>query len=227
MLGAEAEHEDKRPHHLLTILSKDMKRKLYMIAIAAVSMGVMVACGPKGDSKENDKKTNATEEVTEEADSEESYIEKATLKTEEGVVALIYAIYEDINTIYGPRDEDECEPNVGLVGQYLSKEFRELTDKIREIDANKAEGEGFDMSGDWSGLWHIWDPPFEVQNIDVIIDGDYGSVNYSLVKDGEGADMSYTVVYEDGQWRISDCYSIGMMTGSWIDRMNEYIEANQ
>jgi hypothetical protein len=47
------------------------------------------------------------------------------------------------------------------------------------------------------------------------------------VKDGEGADMSYTVVYEDGQWRISDCYSIGMMTGSWIDRMNEYIEANQ
>ena len=214
-----------------------MKRKLYMIAIAAVSMGVMVACGPKGDSKENDKKTNATEEVTEEAEPEEaepeeaepeeSYIEKATLKTEEGVVALIYAIYEDINTIYGPRDEDECEPNVGLVGQYLSKEFRELTDKIREIDANKPEGEGFDMNSDWSGLWYFWDPPFEVQNIDVSIDGDYGYVNYSLVKGGEAVDMSYTVVYEDGQWRISDCYGIGMMTGSWIDRMNEYIEANQ
>ena len=214
-----------------------MKRKLYMIAIAAVSMGVMVACSPKGDSKENDKKTNATEEVTEEADSEEadseeaeseeSYIEKATLKTEEGVVALIYAIYEDINTIYGPSDEDECEPNVGLVGQYLSKEFRELTDKIREIDANKAEGEGFDMNGDWSGLWYFWDPPFEVQNIEASIEGDYGYVNYSLVQGGEGVDMSYTVVYEDGQWRISDCYCIGMMTGSWIDRMNEYIEANQ
>ena len=40
-------------------------------------------------------------------------------------------------------------------------------------------------------------------------------------------EMDYSVVYEDGQWRISDCDRIGMLAGSWVDRMNDYIEANQ
>ena len=106
-----------------------MKAKLYLMAIVAVSVCMMVACGSKDASKE--KSSEAAEQVAEEAEPD---AEGTALKTEEGVVALINAIYEDVNTIYGPRDEDDCEPNIDLVGQYCSKEFRELVDKVREID---------------------------------------------------------------------------------------------
>ena len=202
-----------------------MKRKLFLFAIAAVSMCVMVACGSKDASKDKDQ--NATEKVTEKAESDDSEDgEEAAPKTEEGVVALINAIYEDVNIICGPRGEDDLEPNIDLVGQYCSKEFRELVDKIREIDANKGEEE-FDLQGNWVGLWAFFDPPFEVQDIDVSLDGDEASVSYFLKKGGEKVEMDYSVVYEDGQWRISDCDRIGMLAGSWVDRMNDYIEANQ
>ena len=204
-----------------------MKRKLFLCAIAMVSMCVMVACGSKDASKDKANDKAATEQVAEETESDEFEGDATAVKTEEGVVALVNAIYDDINIIYGPRDEDDCEPNIDIVGQYCSKEFRELTDKIREIDVNKAEGEGFDLNGDWAALWAFFDLPFEVQDIDVSIDGDEGSVSLFLKKGGEKVEMDYSVVYEDGQWRFSDCDRIGMLTGSWIDRMNEYIEANQ
>lgn len=198
-----------------------MKAKLYLMAIVAVSVCMMVACGSKDASKE--KSSEAAEQVAEEAEPD---AEGTALKTEEGVVALINAIYEDVNTICAPRDEDDCEPNIDLVGQYCSKEFRELVDKVREIDVNKGE-DAFVADGDWTALWAFFEPPFEVQDIDVSLDGDEGTVNYFLKKGDEKAEMDFSVVYEDGQWRISDCDRFGLMTGSWIDRMNEYIEANQ
>ena len=198
-----------------------MKAKLYLMAIVAVSVCMMVACGSKDASKE--KSSEAAEQVAEEAEPD---TEGAALKTEEGVVALINAIYEDVNTICAPRDEDDCEPNIDLVGQYCSKEFRELVDKVREIDVNKGE-DAFIAQNNWIVLWAFFEPPFEVQDIDVSLDGDEGTVNYFLKKGDEKAEMDFSVVYEDGQWRFSDCDRIGMLAGSWVDRMNEYIEANQ
>lgn len=177
-----------------------------MIAIATVSMCVMAGCGSKDGSKEK----ADVEQVAEEDDSD----------AKKAIVGLVNAVYDDINAV----SASSSKPNIDLIGKYCSKEFRELVSKICEIDRNKPADEGFGMNND---LWSFYEPPFEVENNEVDVDSNEGSVCYQLRKGGEKVDMIYSVVCEDGEWRFSDCERIGMMAGSWVDRMTDYIEENQ
>ena len=69
-----------------------MKRKLFMVAIAAVSMCVMVSCGKK-DNKANDEKAD-TEEVAENEEEEDD----ADDTVEASVTKLLNDAYEDLNS---------------------------------------------------------------------------------------------------------------------------------
>ena len=200
-----------------------MKRKLYLFAIAAVSVCVMTACGSKDSSK--DKEKAGTEKVAEGNDEgDEDDGEEAAPKTKEGVIAMVRSLYDDANTIYSPS-EDGMEANIDLVGEYCSKKFNELVSQIREIDVEKGEP---GLCEDWNGLLSFYDEaPIEPKDFDVTIDGNTAMANFELVHGDESATHSFALVYEDGQWRIDDIEQRGIDGYSKVEQMTEYIEENK
>lgn len=206
-----------------------MKRKLFDIAIAAVSMCMMVACGSKDASKDkaSDKDKAATEQVTEGAVEDEQAVD--TAEAEQAITDLVNAVYDDINDLtFAPVMDDEETPEVDFIAKYCSKDFRKLVAKICEIDRGLDSGEGFGYGDEWGAeMWSYFAPPFSVDNIEVDVDGNEGSVSYDLSSNGEEVEMVFRVVREDGEWRFSDCLRQGPDNGSWVERMKEYIEEHQ
>ncbi len=196
-----------------------MKRKLFVMVIAAVSVCVMAACGSQDGSK---KKTD-TEQVAEgtnEVEADDG--DEAGSDVKKAIVKLVKAVNNDINALSGEK------PNVDLIDKYCSKNLRQLVAKISDIDRNKPAGEGYATDGKWANvLWAFYEPPFEIEKIDVYVDGDEGTVSYLQRKGGEKVEMDYRVVLEDGEWRFDDCERMGMMARSWVEDMNEYIEENR
>ena len=182
-----------------------MKRKLFIIALVAVSVCVTVACGSKGSSKDNVE----VQQVTDEAGSD---VKKA-------ITDLVNAVYNDINA---SGNVDMKKLDIDLINKYGSKEFKELAGKISEIDLKKTADDSFSLS-----TWTFYDAPVEVEKIEVNVDGNQGDVSFILKKGGEKVDMIFDVVLEDGKWLFSDCERTGMMAGSFVERMASYIEDKQ
>ncbi len=201
-----------------------MKRKLFLMTLAAVSVCVMVACGSKSGNTE---KANAqqAELTTNENAGEEDSDENAAPKTKDGVIAMLNAAYKDVNIVIGPRGEDDCEPNIDLVGQYCSKEFNDLCEKIREIEVKKG---GHALYEDWFDMWAFWDKgTVTPKDFDVTVDGNTADATFTLTHDNDSIICAVALVYEDGQWHVSDWLQRGKDALSHVERMKEYIEANK
>jgi len=197
-----------------------MRKKLFLMTIAAVSMCVMVACGSKSGSK-NDESANQAEQAEEEV----GYGEEDAPKTAEGVIAMLREAYEEVNIFTNPSDDDDCEPNIDLVAEFCSKEFNELRNKMREIDVKKGEP---GIVEDWNGFWSFWDEgTITPKDFDVNIDGDTGDATFTLTNGDESVIYSVSLIYEDGQWRVSDWTQRGIDGLSTVERLKEYIEENE
>lgn len=195
-----------------------MRRRLFLVAIAAMSVCVMMACGSKSASN------NDSAEQAESAD-EVGSGENGDPKTEQAVIDLLEEAYFDVNTIIGPRDEEECEPSLDL-SIYCSKEFNRLRDKILAIEAKKADG-SFALYEDWNRMWSFWETgPVTPKDFQVDIDGDTANVTFNLTHGDESATQEVMLIYEDGQWHLNDWLQRGIDADSHLERMREYIEEN-
>lgn len=196
-----------------------MRKKLFLMSIAAVSMCVMVACSSKSASNNDESAAQANPEE------EVGYGEEDAPKTAEGVIAMLREAYEEANIITNPSDDEDCEPNIDLVAEFCSKEFNELRDKIREIEVKTGEPS---IVEDWNSFWTFWDEgTITPEDIEVTVDGDTGTANFNLTNGEESVIYSMDVVYEDGQWRVSDWTQIGIDGWSTVERLRGFIEDNQ
>lgn len=200
-----------------------MKRKLFVMGIAAMSACVMMACGAKDSSKE----TGSTEQV--EVASDESEVDdgdEVASKTKEGVIAMLKEAYDDANIIYNPP-EDDCEPNLDLFGMYCSKDFYELINKVREVEAKQTNEEDHFFS-DWNAMWHFWDKGVVTpKDFDVTVDGDKAEATFELTRGNDSATQVVALVYEDNQWRVDDWLQRGMDGLSMREQIKEYLENNK
>ena len=190
------------------------------MTIAAVSACVMVACGAKSGSN-NDESADLTEQDEEEV----GYGEEDAPKTAEGVIAMLREAYDEVNLFTNPSDDDDCEPNIDLVAEFCSREFNDLRDRMREIDVNRGEP---GIVEDWNGFWSFWDEGIITpKDFDVDVDGDTADATFTLTNGEESVIYSVSLIYEDGQWRVSDWTQRGMDGLSTVDRMRDYIEENE
>ena len=196
-----------------------MKRKLFLMTIAAVSAWVMVACGSKGGSNNGEGAEQAELTIDEDAD------EADAPKTAEGVIAMLREAYEEVNlfTNPNPSDEDECEGNYDLVAEYCSKEFNDIRNRIHDAEVKKGITDGVDNN--WNSLWSFWDEgTITPTDFDVDVEGDTGDATFTLTNGEDSVIYSVSVVYEEGQWRVSDWTQRGIDGLSNLDRMVEYLE---
>ena len=193
-----------------------------MIALAAVSVCVMVSCGSKDGSKE---KADA-EQVAEGASEDEKEAGKTDSKAEEEIVAMINDIFDESNIEYSTNDEGYMEAEIDLITQYGSKRLCGLVEQVRKIDADKAEEDHF--IADWNWLLSCWDIGLcEADDIDAAIDGNTAKVKYWISHSGQGALYELALVYEDGQWRVDDILTMGGEPGSKVEQMTKYINENK
>ena len=149
-----------------------------MVAIAAVSMCVMVSCGNK-ENKANDEKSteeNAeTEQVTE--DYEEDGDDGEAIP---GVAMsrLLESAYEDLNALYSPS-EDGLEGNLDMFGMYCTEGFNKLITDTRAADYKQALEEDRFFQGSELAMWSPWeDNGLSIDDINVEMNGDEYALDY-------------------------------------------------
>jgi hypothetical protein len=192
-----------------------MRKNLFLMTIAAVSVCVMVACGSKSSSNKVESASQP-----EPAKEEVGYGEEDAPKTAEGVIAMLKEAYEEVNILTNPSD-DESEPNIDLVAEFCSKDFNELRDKMREAEVNGKPG----IVEDWNAMWTFWDEgTITPEDFDVSVDGDTAEATFNLTNGDDNVTYCVSLVYEDGQWRVSDWTQRGMDGLSLVERMTEYLE---
>ena len=186
-----------------------------MFAILALSVSLMAACGQKGGAKDK------VEETTGQAVADDGTNNKA----EEEVIAMINAIYDDVDMVYSTSSEPDAGTDIDLMAKYGSKKFFDLVQQIRKIDAGKSEDNRY--IADWDVLLCYWDVGVcQPTDISVTIDGNTAKVNYDLYYSGQYATYIMNLVKEDGQWRIDDILQIANDTGSKVEQMAQYIKEN-
>ena len=211
-----------------------MKRKLFLFAIAALSVCVMAACGKKGSSKDNDEKDDTElveDEDEEQTEADEQLADGVTAApdedwTEEAVANMLRKAYKDVNVIYGPR-EDDLEPNLDLYAMYCTEGFNELLNKIRTIDAeNDYPGGCYSCGIDYA--WNYWgEGKVEPKNIQVqLLTGDMAEATFELTHGEEWMQTKVGLYYENGEWRINDWLQVGDDDESKVERMALYIQNN-
>lgn len=197
-----------------------MKRKFFLVAVAAVSMCVMVSCGNK-DNKAGEEKTD-TEQL---ADSGDDDAEASPL---EAITKLLDSAYEDLSVIYGPR-EDDLEPNLDLYGMYCTKGFNQLITETRAADyAQELEEDRF-FQGNDLGMWSPWEStPLIVDDVNVEMNGEgLAYATYTLHHGEEWISIGVELEFEDGEWRIADFTKMGDVEASMESLMISYLEANE
>ncbi len=195
-----------------------MKRKLFLMVIAAVSVLVMASCGQKGsnDNSSADQVTAEDEELDED--------DAPAPKTEEGVIAMLQSVYTDANLVSQP--EDDMEVNLDLFGMYCSRDFNEKVHQIRSIESRT--GNHFEVIPDELGMFIYWEgQTVSISDIDVAVDGNEASATYNLSNGEDEMMTAIELVYENGQWRIDDWEQIGMLSVNIKAMMDEFIEENQ
>ena len=200
-----------------------MKRKLFVIALAAVSVCVMMSCGSKDGSKEKADAELVAEEVgeNEEADAEAD----DNANAEEEIVAMINDIFDDSDIEYTTNEKGYQEAVIDLTTQFGSKKLCDLVEQVRKIDADKDETEQF--IADWNWMLRCFDQG-GVEDISVAnVDGNKAKVEYWVCNSGMRELYTLALVKEDGQWRVDDVLIMGGQHGSKVKEMKEYIEANQ
>jgi len=200
-----------------------MKRKLFMVAIAAVSMCVMVSCGKK-DNKANDEKAD-TEQVAGNDEEEDD----ANTTPKEAIAKLLESAYEDLNVIYGPRDEDDCEPNLDMFGMYCTEGFNQLITDIRKVDYEQDLEEDRFFRGNELAMWGPWeDGSLSIDDITVEMNGeDLAYATYNLHHGEEWINMGVELELENGEWRIADFTKTGDVEASMEALMISYLQANE
>lgn len=197
-----------------------MKRKLFQMTFTAVSVFVMVACGSKPASN-NDESAEQAELSVEVGDEEED-----APKTEEGVIAMLRAAYEEVNLFTNPDPNEECEGNFDLVAEFCSKEFNDIRERIREAEVKKGITDG--LIEDWNGLWSFWDEgTITPTDFDVDVTGDVGEATFNLTNGEDSVIYCVSVIYEDGRWHVSDWTQRGIDGVSHLERMMDYLEEIQ
>ncbi len=198
-----------------------MKRKLFLMAIAAVSVLVMVACGSKAGGNDNGQEVAVNGSDPEELDNED-----VAPKTADGVIAMLRELYDEVNIIYTPRGDDEEEPQIDLFGEFCSDEFNEIRGQVLAIDAKLDDMDKFFV--DWNQLFSFWDEaPITPKDFDVDIDGDTATVCYELTHNDESATHVLELVYENGHWRVNDVLQRGIDALNKLDEMRSFIENRQ
>lgn len=195
----------------------NMKGKFYLVvAIVAVSVCTMVACGSKDAGK--DKEKDGTGQVAAGGG-------EVASKAKEEVMAMVKAIYDDVDIIYSTGSEPDVEAPIDLMSKYGSKKFYGLVEQVRKIDADKDEENRF--VADWDGLLCYWDVGVcQPTDITVTIDGSTAKVNYELYYSGQYATYVLALVNEEGQWRIDDILQICNDVGSKVEQMTNYLKEN-
>ena len=190
------------------------------MTFAAVSVFVMVACGSKPASN-NDESAEQAELSVEVCDEEED-----APKTEEGVIAMLRAAYEEVNLFTTPDPTEECEGNFDLVAEFCSKEFNDIRERIREAEVKKGITDG--LIEDWNGLWSFWDEgTITPTDFDVDVTGDVGEATFNLTNGEDSVIYCVSVIYEDGRWHVSDWTQRGIDGVSHLERMMDYLEEIQ
>ena len=198
-----------------------------MIAFAAVSVCVMVACGSKDGSKEKadaEQVAEETSEVTEEASENEENGEEADARAEDEIVAMINDIFDDSDIEYTTNDQGYMEANIDLIMDFGSIRLCNLVEQVRKIDADKEEAERF--IADWNWMLNCFDQG-GVEDIEVDVDGDTAKAKYWVSNSGMRELYELALVKEDGQWRVDDVLTMGGQKGSKAEEMTKYIEENQ
>lgn len=209
-----------------------MKRNFFIIAIATLSLCVMVSCGKKG-SKDKDEKDD-TEMVEDESDDEEpseddlDYADGVNSApeedwTEEAVADAIRKAYKEANLIYAPR-EDDLEPNIDVYAMYCSDGFNEILNKVRAIDAQQDNFDNCFLSGQ-DLTWNYWgEGSVKPENIQVtLLTGDMAEASFQLTHGQEWMQTKVSLYYENGHWRINDWLQVGDDESSKLQRMVDYI----
>lgn len=185
-----------------------------MMAIAAVSLCVMVSCG----NKENKDKENNSQENTEQ-------VKEVEASGEEAVVKMLQSAYEDFNTIFTPQ-EDDMEVNLDLYGMYCSEEFNEMINQVRAAEANLDDPEQHFFQESDLGMWSLWeDNNLTIDNIDVELDGETGYATYILHHGDETEKIGVTLVFENDEWRIDDFSETNDVQASMHALMDAYLQS--
>lgn len=198
-----------------------MKRKLFLMAITAISFCVIAACGSKAGSNNANADQVAAADGSDSDELDED--DENAPKTEAGVTDMLNQLYDDINIIYTPRGEDDLEPNIDIFAQYCSSAFNTLREQVMAIDFELDDEEKF--FDDWDQLFSFWDEaPMVPTDISVDVEGDTAQVFYELNHGSESATFELQVVYENGQWHVNDILQRGLDGLSKLEQMRTFIE---
>ena len=199
-----------------------------MIALAVMSVCVMMSCGSKDGSKEKadaEKVAEETTEVAEEAIENEENGEEADVNAEEEIVAMINDIFDDSDIEYTTTEEGYLEAEIDLIMDFGSKKLCNLVEQVRKIDAGKDETEHF--IPDWNWMLSCYDQG-GVEDITVeAVDGNTAKAKYWVSNGGRRELYELALVKEDGQWRVDDVLILGGEQGSKVEEMTKYIAENQ
>ena len=213
-----------------------MKRKLFLFAIAALSVCVMASCGKKS-SKDKDEKDDTElveneEEDEEELDADEEVADGVEVAPEEdwtaeAVADVIRKAYADASLLYAPS-EDGMEANIDVFGMYCAESFNELLRKVRAIDAQQSDPADRFFQ-DENLTWNYWgEGSVEPKYIEVRLNtGNMAQATFRLTHGEEWLQTEVTLFYENGQWRIDDWVLVGDNAVSLAERMYEYVEQNK
>lgn len=209
-----------------------MKKKWFLFAIAALTVCVMASCGNKGSKDKSE--SNDTEQVENDDDplTEEEVTDGVTTApeedwTEEAVANMLRMAYDDVNVIYGPR-VDDMEPNLDLYAMYCTRDFNEMVNEIRAIDAQKDDiADCFFAEEDL--IWNYWgEGVVEPKNIQVtLLTGNMAEATFQLTHGQEWLQTKVALCYENGQWRIADWLQVGDDESSKRERMEVYLQVNR
>lgn len=201
-----------------------MKRKLFLMAIAAVSVLVMMSCGSKAADNGNDNDVISVDQGDPEEEIDED--EAPAPKTEEAVLDMLREAYADANLVSHPVDE--MEPNLDLYGMYCSKAFNKKLEQIRAIDAGKPVGARCEMFDNELSNWIYWEgATVTITNASADVDGDTADATYFLTNGDDTMLTNVLLIYENGQWRIDNWVQIGEFEFDLRVAMDEYIEENR
>ena len=211
-----------------------MKRKLFLFAIAALSVCVMASCGKKSSKDKNEKDDTelVEDEDDEELEADEEVADGVDVApeedwTEEAVADVIRKAYADASLLYAPS-EDGLEANIDVFGMYCTEDFNELLRKVRVIDAQQ-DDPGDCFFQDESLTWNYWGVgSVEPKNIEVqLTTGNMAQATFQLTHGEEWLQTEVSLFYENGQWRIDDWVQVGDNAVSLAERMYEYVEQNK
>ena len=206
-------------------------KKIYLIIITAVTVGMMASCGSKNTSEKNADE-EATELIDEDDDDDEAADELADGVdaapeedwTEEAVAEQIRKIYAGVNAAFAKQDNGS-EANTDLFGKYCSEHWNEVMAQVRAKN-NKLSDPSERRFENERMIWNYWgEGQVEPKDIHVLLTtGDMAEATLTLAHGDEWMHTKLWLFYEDGQWRINDWLEVGDSSEGLLGEMEKFVE---